>query len=68
MLLHASSFSYRLYGMDIDPLAVTICLCNGSFYAPWAYVFFPRLGSWNSSNQKRSNQTKQHNANEPGPL
>ncbi|WP_157468038.1 hypothetical protein [Edaphobacter aggregans] len=35
MLLHASNFSYRLYGMDIDPLAVTICLCNGAFYAPW---------------------------------
>ena len=35
MLLHASNFSYRLHGMDIDPLVVMICLCNGAFYAPW---------------------------------
>jgi hypothetical protein len=41
MLLHASNFSYRLFGMDIDPLAVTICLCNGAFYAPWLTFPFP---------------------------
>lgn len=41
MLLHASNFSYRLFGMDIDPTAVTICLCNGAFYAPWLAFPFP---------------------------
>lgn len=41
MLLHASNFSYCLYGMDIDPLAVTICLCNAAFYAPWLAFPFP---------------------------
>jgi hypothetical protein len=42
MLLHASNFSYRLYGMDIDPTAVTICLCNGAFYAPWLAFPLPQ--------------------------
>jgi hypothetical protein len=35
MLLHASNFSLRLYGMDIDPLLVKTCLVNGALYAPW---------------------------------
>jgi hypothetical protein len=35
MLLHASNFSLRLFGQDIDPLAVTMCLINGALYAPW---------------------------------
>jgi hypothetical protein len=35
MLLHASNFSLRLYGQDIDPLAVSMCLINGALYAPW---------------------------------
>src|SRR5919197_815569 len=35
MLLHASNFSLRLYGQDIDPLAVALCKINGALYAPW---------------------------------
>jgi len=35
MLLSASNYSYRLFGMDIDRLVMTICLCNGALYAPW---------------------------------
>jgi hypothetical protein len=35
MLLHASNFSLRLYGQDIDPLAVAMCKINGALYAPW---------------------------------
>jgi hypothetical protein len=35
MLLAASNYSYCLYGQDIDKLVVSICLCNGAFYAPW---------------------------------
>jgi hypothetical protein len=35
MLLHASNHSLRLYGQDIDPLAVAMCKINGALYAPW---------------------------------
>jgi hypothetical protein len=35
MLLHASNYSLRLFGQDIDPLAVLMCLVNGALYAPW---------------------------------
>jgi hypothetical protein len=35
MLLHASNFSMRLFGQDIDPLAVAMCKINGALYAPW---------------------------------
>lgn len=41
MLLHASNFSYCLTGMDVDPVVVTISLCNGAFYAPWLAFPFP---------------------------
>jgi hypothetical protein len=41
MLLHASNFSLRLSGQDIDPLAVTMCLINGVLYAPWLTFPFP---------------------------
>lgn len=58
MLLHASNFSYRLYGMDIDPLAVTICLCNGAFYAPWLTFPFPDsvLGNGSKSEEELRNK------------
>lgn len=39
MLLHASNYSLRLYGMDIDPLVLKICKINGALYAPW--ISFP---------------------------
>jgi hypothetical protein len=39
MLLEASNYSLRLYGQDIDPLAVLMCLINGALYAPW--MVFP---------------------------
>ncbi len=42
MLLHASNYSYRLHGMDIDPLVVTICLINGAIYVPWLSFPLPR--------------------------
>lgn len=35
MLLHASNRSLRLFGQDIDPVAVKMCLVNGALYAPW---------------------------------
>lgn len=35
MLLHASNYSLRLYGQDIDPLCCTITKINGALYAPW---------------------------------
>lgn len=35
MLLHASNSSLNLWGMDIDPLAVSMCKINGALYAPW---------------------------------
>lgn len=35
MLLHASNFSLRLHGMDIDPNCVLATQINGCLYAPW---------------------------------
>lgn len=40
-LLHASNFSVRLYGMDIDSLVVKICLINGAMFVPWMSFPFP---------------------------
>jgi hypothetical protein len=39
MLMHASSFSLNLWGQDIDPLAIAMCMINGALYAPW--ISFP---------------------------
>jgi hypothetical protein len=41
LLLHASNFSYCLFGCDIDPLVTMICRCNAAFYAPWMAFPFP---------------------------
>ena len=35
LLLHASNFSLRLYGADIDATLTRACLVNGYLYAPW---------------------------------
>jgi hypothetical protein len=35
MLLHASNYSYCLYGMDIDAICVAASKINGALYAPW---------------------------------
>jgi hypothetical protein len=35
LLLHASNYSMRLFGMDIDQLMCQIALVNGYFFAPW---------------------------------
>ncbi len=35
MLLHASNYSYCLYGCDIDPLVASISRINSCCYAPW---------------------------------
>ena len=41
MLLHASNYSLRLYGCDIDALVVKITKINGALYAPWLAFPFP---------------------------
>ena len=41
MLLHASNFSYCLYGCDIDPMVAMITRINGALYAPWMAFPFP---------------------------
>jgi hypothetical protein len=35
MLMHASNYSLRLYGIDIDPIAVAMCKINAALYVPW---------------------------------
>ena len=40
-LMHASNFSVRLYGTDIDALLVKICLINGALFVPWLSFPFP---------------------------
>jgi hypothetical protein len=41
MLLHASNYSFCLYGMDIDRTCVNITKINGVLYAPWLTFPFP---------------------------
>jgi hypothetical protein len=41
MLLHASNYSYCLYGCDINPLVAMITRINGALYAPWLAFPFP---------------------------
>ena len=41
MLLHASNFSLRLYGMDIDAELVKLTKINGALYVPWLVRPFP---------------------------
>jgi hypothetical protein len=43
MLLHSSSYSMRLYGMDINPTVIKVSLVNGYLYAPWLVKPFPFL-------------------------
>jgi hypothetical protein len=42
MLLHASNYSLRLYGMDIDPLVVKICRSMARFMPPGCPFHCPR--------------------------
>jgi hypothetical protein len=41
MLMHASNYSLRLYGIDIDPTLVKVTLVNGALYVPWILRPFP---------------------------
>lgn len=41
MLLHASNYSVRLYGNDIDRVVLLACKINGALYAPWLSYPFP---------------------------
>jgi hypothetical protein len=40
-LLHASNYSLRLYGCDIDPMVLDVAKVNGALYAPWLVRPFP---------------------------
>jgi hypothetical protein len=41
MLMHASNFSLRLYGIDIDASLVKLTYLNGALYVPWILRPFP---------------------------
>jgi len=41
MLIHASNYSLRLYGIDIDPAMVKLTCMNGALYVPWILRPFP---------------------------
>ena len=41
MLLVASNYSYRLYGMDKDETVLKAAIVNGFMYAPWMVKAFP---------------------------
>lgn len=43
MLLHASNYSLRLYGQDINPTVIKASLVNGYLYAPWMVKSLPFL-------------------------
>jgi hypothetical protein len=42
VLLHASNYSYCLYGCDIDPLVAMITRINAALYAPWLAFPLPK--------------------------
>lgn len=41
MLLHASNYSLRLYGVDVDALMVKRAVVSSALYAPWMVRPFP---------------------------
>jgi hypothetical protein len=41
-LLHASNYSFCLYGMDIDATCCAITKINGALYVPWLTFPFPQ--------------------------
>jgi hypothetical protein len=41
MLMHASNYSLRLHGVDIDPTLVKLTYLNGALYVPWLLRPFP---------------------------
>jgi hypothetical protein len=43
LLLHASNYSLRLYGADINPTVIKVSLINGYLFAPWLVKPFPFL-------------------------
>lgn len=43
LLLHASNYSLRLYGMDLDPTLCLATLVNGFLFAPWLVRPLPFL-------------------------
>jgi len=45
MLLHASNYSMRLYGQDINATCVKACTVNLWLYAPWGARPIPFLES-----------------------
>ena len=47
MLLVASNYSLRLYGVDIDPTVIKATLVNGYLFAPWLVKPFPFLDGAN---------------------
>jgi len=49
MLLCASNYSYRLYGMDINPTVIKAALVNAYIYAPWMVKPFPFWDGHNES-------------------
>lgn len=49
MILSASNYSLRLYGVDINPTVIKACLVNGYTYAPWLVKSFPFLDTYESA-------------------
>ena len=51
MLLHASNYSLRLFGNDINDLVVKATLVNGWLYAPWLVKPIPWLENYSAENK-----------------
>lgn len=51
MLLCASNYSLRLYGMDINQTVIKACLVNGYLYAPWMVKAFDFLETYNEQGE-----------------
>jgi hypothetical protein len=59
MLLHASNYSVRLSGNDVDLTVLKAALINGYCYAPWLVRPFPFFHEQNNTDQQQPQFTKE---------
>lgn len=68
MLLHASNYSLRLYGQDIDRMMVACTKINGALYAPWIVAPPPWPPKIPPRDPETPGATHAEDAEQPGQL
>lgn len=64
-LLHASNYSLRLSGIDIDRTVLDGCLVNGAIYAPWLVRPFPEAWFEKGKSDDHKHESKRGNQDRP---